>query len=151
MKIFLDTNIVMEYFSERKNFENVYTILKAAKVKSLDAVVSTFTVDTLVYLMGIALKEKGMHEPEKRKEIRAWLNAFFEYVDMTDISRESALNGLNDIHFNDIEDGLQYYCALENDCDCLITINGKHFKNADKGLEVLDPAEFVNKYILLED
>lgn len=28
---------------------------------------------------------------------------------------------------------------------------GKHFKNADKGLEVLDPAEFVNKYIVIED
>lgn len=53
--------------------------------------------------------------------------------------------------FTDIEDAIQYYCALANDCDCLITINVKHFKNANKGLEVLDPAEFVNKYILLED
>ncbi len=37
---------------------------------------------------------------------------------------------LNDIEFNDFEDGLQYYTALENHTDIILTRNTKDFKNS---------------------
>lgn len=44
--------------------------------------------------------------------------------------------------FNDLEDSLQYYCALERDCNILITRNGKDFKASE--IPVLTPDEYLN-------
>ena len=37
---------------------------------------------------------------------------------------------LNDKSFSDFEDGLQYYMAMENEADIIITRNLKDFKNS---------------------
>ena len=37
---------------------------------------------------------------------------------------------LNDKSFSDFEDGLQYYSAIENDADMIITRNFKDFKSS---------------------
>jgi predicted nucleic acid-binding protein len=151
MKVFLDTNIIMEFLSKRKLYVPVDIIIRSTEEDNIGKCISACSFDTLVYLLGIELKKKDIHEPEKRKKTRELLNAILDNVNVADINGNMLRLALNDEHFTDIEDAIQYYCALANDCDCLITINVKHFKNANKGLEVLDPAEFVNKYILLED
>ncbi len=151
MKVFLDTNVIMEFLSKRKLYMLVWIIIRSTEKEHIEKCISACTFDTLVYLLGIELKKKGIHEPEKREKTRDLLNALLDNVKVIDINDDTLRLALNDEHFTDIEDAIQYYCALENNCDCLITINGKHFKNADKGLEVLDPAEFVNKYIVIED
>ena len=69
------------------------------------------------------------------------------YVDVVSISRDKIVEALGDENFKDIEDSIQYYCAIENESDYLITINTKHFKDANGTLEVISPTEFVRKYI----
>lgn len=50
--------------------------------------------------------------------------------------------------FTDIEDSFQYQCALENDCDVLVTINIDDYKSADQShIEILTPSAFADKYI----
>ena len=36
--------------------------------------------------------------------------------------------------FKDYEDGMQYICALKEDCTLIITNNAKDFKNASVGV-----------------
>ena len=40
---------------------------------------------------------------------------------------EKALNS----NFNDFEDAVQYYCAIESECQIIITRNGKDFKESE--------------------
>lgn len=55
---------------------------------------------------------------------------------------------INDDRFVDIEDSFQYQCALHNNCDVLLTINIKDFKNVlDGPLPILTPEDFVTQYI----
>lgn len=43
--------------------------------------------------------------------------------------------------FNDFEDGLQYQCALDAHCDCIITRNQKDF--IDSSIPVMTAGEFI--------
>ncbi len=148
MKVYLDTNIIMEYFGHRDFYNEVSDILKAAEQKGLEAVISANSLDTIIYLLGNQLKEKGIHEPDKRKQIRTSLKQLLGYIDIVSISRDMVLTALDNESFKDIEDSIQYHCAEENASDCLITINTKHFENASGSLQVLSPIEFVKRYIV---
>jgi hypothetical protein len=65
------------------------------------------------------------------------LKVIAETSDLTDKIIDKGL--LSD--FTDFEDSLQYYCAVEMNCDIIITRNGKDFK--ESGIPVLMPSEYL--------
>lgn len=148
MKVYLDTNVVMEFFTQRTQYATVRKIMRAAELGLLTACISTISLSTIVYLLGLRLKEKGIHEPEKRNTIRALLIDLEEYVNIVDLTHEQTNKALKDKSFKDIEDSLQYYCADENDSDCIVTINIKDFPVKKDGINVYTPAEFVNMFMV---
>lgn len=147
MRVYLDTNIVMEYFGHRKLFDSVSAILKASEQKVLEAYISTNSLDTIIYLLGLQLKDSGIHEPTKRQKITNMLKSILIHLDVVSISKDKLINALNDSRFKDIEDSIQYHCAEENDSDYLITINIKHFKDTNDKLKIISPTDFVKEHI----
>lgn len=147
MRVYLDTNIVMEYFGHRLFHDDVSMILKAAEQKGLEACISLNSLDTIIYLLGNQLKDKGVHGPEKRQKICSMICELLAYVDVVGISRDNIMKAMKDDSFKDLEDSIQYHCALENSSDSLVTINIKDFKKAKESLEVLSPSDFVLKYM----
>lgn len=147
-KVFLDTNILMEYLANREQVADVKLILKAAFQGKLEACMSAGCLYTLIYLLGLYLKSKGIHEPEKTLQIKDSLSTILEYIDIVDISKEYVNNAISATDFKDLEDSCQYQCAIENDCNILLTINIKHFnKIKNPQCEVIDPHTFVGKYM----
>lgn len=147
-KVFLDTNILMEYLANREQVADVKLILKAAFQGKLEACISAGCLYTLIYLLGLYLKSKGIHEPEKTLQIKDSLSTILEYIDIVDISKEYVNNAISATDFKDLEDSCQYQCAIENDCNILLTINIKHFnKIKNPQCEVIDPHTFVGKYM----
>lgn len=147
-KVFLDTNILMEYLANREQVADVKLILKAAFQGKLEACISAGCLYTLIYLLGLYLKSKGIHEPEKTLQIKDSLSTMLEYIDIVDISKEYVNNAISATDFKDLEDSCQYQCAIENDCNILLTINIKHFnKIKNPQCEVIDPHTFVGKYM----
>ena len=63
MKVFLDTNIFLEYFERRRQYEAVSQLLSAIEDGRLKAVVSAGCIYTLVYLVRTELKRQGIHRP----------------------------------------------------------------------------------------
>lgn len=53
MKVFLDTNILMEYFANRTKAADVKVILQAAYQGQIKACMSVGCLYTLIYLLGI--------------------------------------------------------------------------------------------------
>lgn len=147
-KVFLDTNILMEYLANREQVADVKLILKAAFQGKLEACISAGCLYTLIYLLGLYLKSKGIHEPEKTLQIKDSLSTILEYIDIVDISKEYVNNAISATDFKDLEDSCQYQCAIENDSNILLTINIKHFnKIKNPQCEVIDPHTFVGKYM----
>lgn len=147
MKIYLDTNVVLEFFIHRAQFSQVKDILEVAQRGRLEACMSPISLSTVVYLLGVHLKQNGIYEPQKRMQIRALLNDLLDYVHVVDINEGFCKKAINDNSFKDIEDSLQYYCAYENGCTSLVTINLKPFPSLADGIEILSPVEFVDKYL----
>lgn len=59
--------------------------------------------------------------------------------------RESTIDSSLESDWSDLEDALQHYCSLENDCDAIITRNVSDFKNSQ--IPVLTPSEFMDAYL----
>ena len=148
MKVFLDTNIFMEYASCRKQYKLVQAIFDAIEDEKLEAVVSAGGMYTTAYLLTRLFKEQGIHRPEQTEKLRVGLNGLLNLATIVDCNQEAISMAINDNRFVDIEDSFQYQCALHNNCDVLLTINIKDFKNVlDGPLPILTPEDFVAQYI----
>lgn len=148
MKVFLDTNIFLEYFERRREYQAVDQLLSAVEDGKLKAVVSVGCIYTLAYLIRVELKRHGIHRPEQTLRLRSTLNTVMSMVTAVGISHKQLLLGINDLAFDDVEDSFQYQCAIQNKCDAFITINLRDYSNADTAkMEVFSPKEFVEKYL----
>lgn len=148
MKVFLDTNIFLEYFEQRREYEAVGEILGAIEDKRLKGFVSIGCVYTLAYLIRMELKRQGVHRPEQTKRLRALLDVILQLVTAVGISHQRLRVGAADMAFDDVEDSFQYQSALQAKCDALVTINLRDYSGADTSkVEILSPVEFVGKYL----
>ena len=148
MKIFLDTNIFLEYIEERQDVDSVEQILEAIANGKYEGCLSQGSFYTLSFLLERTLKEKGIHKPLLIGQLRDLLADVQATARVVGVSHEHLSDALQDTAFNDLEDSFQYHCALENECNVLVTINLKDYIHADQSrIEILTPAGFVEKYI----
>lgn len=75
MRVFIDTNIFAEYIFERGLSTSVQRIFQAIEEKRIDAVTSSASTYTMVYISEQMLKRKGIHQPELTKPMctEKWL------------------------------------------------------------------------------
>ena len=131
--VFLDTNVVLDLLGEREPF-----YLSAAKIATLAdhgdirIVVSALTYSTVYYLLS-KFEDKELVKEKIRK-----FKLIAETSDLTDKILDKGLSSL----FSDFEDALQYYCAIQNGCNILITRNAKDFRESD--IPVLSPDEYLS-------
>lgn len=148
MRGFLDTNIIMEYYGHRQFFDDAESILMAAHEGAMEAAISEGSLYTLTYLLGLELKKQGVYEPEKTASVRSTLSALLSFVGVVRMDDQSLQQSVSDTDFSDIEDCYQYYCALANGCDYLVTINLKHFRpSVPQGIEIIGLSQFAKRFI----
>lgn len=132
-KLFLDTNVVVNLLGEREPYyDAIAKITTLADLGKIQLVVSALTYATVYYLLS-----KYENQELVREKIRKF-KVIVETAELTDRIIDKSLSS----KFRDFEDALQYYCALETDCNVLLTRNGKDFKGAD--IAVLSPDEFLS-------
>lgn len=129
----IDTNIVIDLLAGRKEF-----YAEAAELFSLsDTNKITLTISALTFANTHYVLSKQRPENEAREILRKF-KVLVEILPLDDKLVELALS---DSRFTDFEDGLQYYSALENKVDVIITRNKKDFKNAK--IPVLTAKEYL--------
>jgi predicted nucleic acid-binding protein len=133
-KLFLDTNVVIDLLGEREHFyESAAKIATLADKEKIQIYVSALTYSTAYYLL------MRFEDKEIVKEKISKFKVIAETSDLTDKIIDKGLLS----NFSDFEDSLQYYCAVEMNCDIIITRNGKDFKESD--IPVLTPDEYLNR------
>ncbi len=148
MKVFLDTNIILEYLEQRREYEAVARIFSAIEDDKIKAVVSVGCVYTLAYLIRMELKRMYVHRPEQTELLRSTLETILSLVTVVGVSHKHIVEGVKDFSFEDVEDSFQYQSALQAKCDALITINLRDYHAADMSrIGILSPTEFVNRYL----
>lgn len=137
MRIFLDANILVSVLNkEYPLFTTTSRIVSLADN-------SKFTVFTSPICLAIAFyfAEKKHKAALAKKKI----SILCEHIKIADANKNTVLQALHNSAVLDFEDGLEYYSAIENKCDCIITedTNDFHFSN----IEVISSENFFEKYL----
>ncbi|MEQ8186680.1 MAG: PIN domain-containing protein [Candidatus Eremiobacterota bacterium] len=120
-EVFIDSDIILDLLMKREphylSAAKLFTIIEKGNVK---AFVSPLIFSNLFYILRkITSKERAKNSLKKLKFLVNILEVN-EYI--IELSLEA--------DFNDFEDAIQYYTALENKIDCLITRNKKDYKKS---------------------
>lgn len=134
-RILIDTNIVIDLLSRREKFyDEAADLFSRADKNELKLTISSLTFANINYILT---------KLKSAKEAREILRKFKVLVELLALDDKITELALSDDNFPDFEDGLQYYSAIENQIDVIITRNKKDFKNSK--ISVLTAKEFLAK------
>jgi predicted nucleic acid-binding protein len=132
-KVFVDTNIIIDILGQRINFyENSQDFFTYALDNKIELYVSTLSFTNTHYILS---------EQMKFSKVRNTLRKFKTLVKVASFNDKILELSLGD-EFKDFEDGIQYFIALENSCEVIVTRNKKDFKKSQ--IPVLSPKEFLS-------
>ncbi|MAP81544.1 MAG: PIN domain nuclease [Aequorivita sp.] len=132
-RLLIDTNIVIDLLSKRDKFyDDAADLFSRADKKELELTISSLTFANTSYILS---------KLKSAKEAREILRKFKVLVELLSLDDKITELALSDDNFPDFEDGLQYYSAIENQIEIIITRNKKDFKNSK--IPVLTAKEFL--------
>jgi predicted nucleic acid-binding protein len=121
-KLLIDTNIVLDLLAKREPFyADSAKLFSLADKKQVKLTVSSLTIANTHYTL------MRVKNPNESKSILRRLKLIAEVLSLDDKIIGLALN---DTDFDDFEDAIQYFSALENNIDIIITRNLKDFKKS---------------------
>lgn len=132
-RIFIDTNILIDFLGEGEKFyTDAAIIVSMADRKEISLLVSSLSFTTAAYI----LMKYNDHDLVIDK-----LQKFCSICTITNIGKNDIISALHS-GFQDFEDAVQYFSAINNGADIIITRDKKGFKNSE--ISVLSAQEFLN-------
>lgn len=118
----IDTNIIIDLLAKREPFDqDARKLFSFADKEKVNLFTSALSIANVNYVLLRKIK------PEKAKQILRKLKLL---VGILSLDEKVISLALNDNEFKDFEDGLQYYSALENNIEIILTRNLKDFENS---------------------
>lgn len=132
-RLLIDTNLVIDLLSKREAYyQEAAQVFSLADKKEITLTISSLTFANTNYILS---------KLTSAKEAREILRKFKVLVEIINLDDRIIELALSDVQFPDFEDGLQYYSAIENNIDLIITRNKKGFKKSK--LPVLTAQEYM--------
>ena len=132
MKLFLDTNVVIDVIAAREPFvADSRSIFDLCETGKAEGAVSALTFCTVSYVL-----RKFVTPGTMRTKLQALRNILTP-VDLTVSLLDKAISS----PINDFEDGVQFYSAVYSEADYIITRNARHFPQDD--IPVLTPTAYL--------
>ncbi|CAN2039123.1 VapC toxin family PIN domain ribonuclease [Candidatus Magnetomoraceae bacterium gMMP-15] len=131
-KVFLDTDVILDLLTERElHFEPAVELFLKIQDKTILAYTSPVVIANIFYILNRHFdKKRAIQSLIKLKSLIKVLNCGDRVIEL-------ALSS----DFTDFEDSIQYYTALENNIDILITRNVKDYKSAN--INIFTPLEYI--------
>ena len=134
-RLFIDTDVALDLLSGRDPHYNpaaeLFSMADSGKVKLY---ISPLSISNLNYLLS---------RQYDKTESRRILNSFKVLVSITSIDAKIIDLALSS-KFNDLEDAIQYFTAVEYNIPILITRNTKDYKFAK--IPVMSAQEFISRF-----
>jgi len=132
-QILLDTDVILDFFFDRKPFsDSAAKILALSESKIITVYVTSVIISNVYYL----LRKTATHKTVIEK-----LNQLISITRVLTTDKTTIKLALNS-EFNDFEDALQNFSAETNgDIDLILTRNYKDYKHSS--LSVMTPADFL--------
>lgn len=133
IKLYLDTNILLDFLGERHPFyDAVAKLVTLADKGKVALTASPLSFATTYYLLS---------KYETPSIAREKLQKFKILCGVSNLNEQHIEKALSS-SFSDFEDAIQYFCALESNSQIIITRNPKDYKNAS--LPIMSAEEYLN-------
>lgn len=134
MKVFLDTNILLEVILARKEQSACQQILQAGENGEISLYASYLTFANMAYVL-----QRNKVPRDKVYQIERLMESRITVLAMDGSQLRTALRH----EVKDFEDMLQYQSALAGNCDCIATINMSDFAEFSS-LPVYSPSSLLD-------
>lgn len=134
-RVFLDTNILLDFGLGREGAEEAEKILALGLTGAIEVCASFLSYANMGFILRHHSKEEIYNLVAKMRE-----DVLVLPTDAVQLDK-----GLN-LFADDFEDALQYQCAKANGCDIIITNNGRDYKGFCD-LPFMTAAEFLNSLL----
>ena len=142
MRVFLDTNVILEFFIEREDVRTAAQLFNRLKDEKAEMYMSVGSFYTMLFLIDKYLrKELGLTGEVRIATLRSLAVKIVKAISVVEQDNESLLRGVEDMQYKDIEDSCQYQAAVMAGCDYIITYNVKDYPHSL--LPVLSPSDFL--------
>ena len=131
-RIFLDTNILIDYIDNRAGADDAEQIFACGFSGEALLFASALTFANLTYII------KGRTQDEKYDA----LSQMAGVVEIVDLRKEEVMAAIAQ-PVKDFEDMLQYQCAKTAGCDYIVTNDRRHYDFSD--IQHFTSAEFVSQ------
>lgn len=138
-RIFLDANVLVTVLcNEYPRFGACARVLSLADDKRFEVFTSP-----LCLAIGAYFAEKKSGKKLARKKI----SLLAEKLEITTMGSKAVERTMADARITDIEDGFQYFSAVDAGCTCIVTYDKRDWKFA--AMEVLAPEDFLLKHAVV--
>ena len=132
-RLLIDTNVVLDLLAKREPFyKSAAQIFSLADKNKLKLSISSLIFANTNYVLS------RLKSTSQAIEVLRQFRVLVKILSLTD---KIIYLALNDSKFKDFEDGLQYYSAIENNQDLIITRDLKDFKKSK--IPVMTPEEYI--------
>jgi predicted nucleic acid-binding protein len=137
MKVFLDTNVLIDVLARREPFYAASSeIWRRCETNAIEGAVAAITFDNLHYILTRLLSAKQARDALRK------LRGIFSIVTVD----AKIVNQALDSDIADFEDAIQYHCWLRSKARYLLTRNVRDFPRQPK--RVVEPATFIARSVL---
>jgi len=132
-KVFVDSDIIYDVLAIREPFyQSAAKLFTLADEEKIDITISALSFANIHYLLSKQLSI------EQAKQILRKFRILIHIAPIDDKIIDLALNS----DFNDFEDAVQHFCAIENECRILLTRNLRDYKKAQ--IPVMTAQDYIN-------
>jgi predicted nucleic acid-binding protein len=131
-RVFVDTNIILDWLGKRQPyFKYAKELFKKAEDKKIEIFISTMSFISTEYILRKQIgKEQAKQALAAIRTISRVCQSGEKEIDLSLVSK-----------MKDFEDSFQYYNALNNSADVIITRNPKDFQGA--AIPIMNAEEYV--------
>ena len=131
VKVFLDTNVVLDYYTGRMGDSIAKTIVMAGQTPQIELCISILTAVNVLYV------SRKYNSPLKAKDIAE----LFQILPM-DYQHYCEAQSID---INDFEDALQICCARQSGCKVMVTRDKELLDGGSASALILSPEEFLQR------
>ena len=131
-KVFVDTNIILDWLGKRQPyFKYAKELFKKAEDKKIEIFISTMSFISTEYILRKQIgKEQAKQALAAIRTISRVCQSGEKEIDLSLVSK-----------MKDFEDSFQYYNALNNSADVIITRNPKDFQGS--AIPIMNAEEYI--------
>lgn len=132
MKILIDTNIILDVLTKREPFYlNSARVWTFVREEIIEGCISAISVNNLYYILS---KLKGL------KAAESFIDQILEDFGIIALTKD-ILKQARTISKKDFEDLIQYFSAIHEGCEGIVTRNKKDFPSI--GIKIISPVELL--------